>query len=128
MGLFTTNFINSLINNFFNFLRKIKFKSLYGFSLYELFRLYLTGLLKGSITTRAGSISFSFFMAASLSAIIFSNSAKRVDDFNKSAFNLFHLSCSAAIAFCLASNSANNSRFFLILASKASLLSFSNAS
>ena len=32
MGLFTTNFINSLINNFFNFLRKIKFKSLYGFS------------------------------------------------------------------------------------------------
>ena len=42
MGLFTTNFINSLINNFFNFLRKIKFKSLYGFSLYELFRLYLT--------------------------------------------------------------------------------------
>ena len=63
MGLFTTNFINSLINNFFNFLRKIKFKSLYGFSLYELFRLYLTGLLKGSITTRAGSISFSFFMA-----------------------------------------------------------------
>ena len=63
MGLYTTNFINSLINNFFNFLRKIKFKSLYGFSLYELFRLYLTGLLKGSITTRAGSISFSFFMA-----------------------------------------------------------------
>ena len=63
MGLFTTNFINSLINNFFNFLRKIKFKSLYGFSLYKLFRLYLTGLLKGSITTRAGSISFSFFMA-----------------------------------------------------------------
>jgi len=63
MGLFTTNFINSLINIFFNFLRQIKFKSLYGFSLYELFRLYLTGLLKGSITTRAGSISFSFFMA-----------------------------------------------------------------
>ena len=63
MGLYTTNFINSLINNFFNFLRKIKFKSLYGFSLYELFRLYLTGLLKGSITARAGSISFSFFMA-----------------------------------------------------------------
>ena len=63
MSLFTTNFINSLINIFFNFLRQIKFKSLYGFSLYELFRLYLTGLLKGSITTRAGSISFSFFMA-----------------------------------------------------------------
>ena len=63
MSLFTTNFINSLINIFFNFIRQIKFKSLYGFSLYELFRLYLTGLLKGSITTRAGSISFSFFMA-----------------------------------------------------------------
>jgi membrane protein len=63
MSLFTTNFINSLINIFFDFLRQIKFKGLYGFSLYELFRLYLTGLLKGSITTRAGSISFSFFMA-----------------------------------------------------------------
>ena len=43
--------------------KKIKLESLYGFSLYELFRLYFTGILKGAISTRAGSISFSFFMA-----------------------------------------------------------------
>ena len=58
-----TNFIFSIINNISNFLKKIKLESLYGFSLYELFRLYFTGILKGAISTRAGSISFSFFMA-----------------------------------------------------------------
>ena len=63
MGLFKTNFIVSIINNFSNFLKKIKLQSLYGFSLYELFSLYFTGILKGAISTRAGSISFSFFMA-----------------------------------------------------------------
>ncbi|MBT4958630.1 MAG: YihY/virulence factor BrkB family protein [Flavobacteriaceae bacterium] len=63
MGLLKTNFIFSIINNISNFLKKIKLESLYGFSLYELFRLYFTGILKGAISTRAGSISFSFFMA-----------------------------------------------------------------
>ncbi len=58
-----TNFIFSIINNISNFLKKIKLQSLYGFSLYELFSLYFTGILKGAISTRAGSISFSFFMA-----------------------------------------------------------------
>ena len=61
--MFKTNFIFSIINNISNFLKKIKLESLYGFSLYELFRLYFTGILKGAISTRAGSISFSFFMA-----------------------------------------------------------------
>ncbi|MBT4708884.1 MAG: YihY/virulence factor BrkB family protein [Flavobacteriaceae bacterium] len=63
MRLLKTNFIFSIINNISNFLKKIKLESLYGFSLYELFRLYFTGILKGAISTRAGSISFSFFMA-----------------------------------------------------------------
>ena len=63
MGLLKTNFIFSIINNISNFLKKIKLQSLYGFSLYELFSLYFTGILKGAISTRAGSISFSFFMA-----------------------------------------------------------------
>ncbi len=63
MGLLKTNFIFSIINNISNFLKKIKLQSLYGFSLYELFSLYFTGILKGAIYTRAGSISFSFFMA-----------------------------------------------------------------
>ena len=63
MGLLKTNFIFSIITNVSNFLKKIKLQSLYGFSLYELFSLYFTGILKGAISTRAGSISFSFFMA-----------------------------------------------------------------
>ena len=61
--MFKTNFIFSIINNISNFLKKIKLESLYGFSLYDLFSLYFTGILKGAISTRAGSISFSFFMA-----------------------------------------------------------------
>ena len=63
MSLLKTNFIISTINYITDFLKTIKWKILYGFSLYELLSLYSTGILRGSITTRAGSISFSFFMA-----------------------------------------------------------------
>ena len=63
MSLLKTNFIISTINYITDFLKTIKWEILYGFSLFELFSLYSTGILKGSITTRAGSISFSFFMA-----------------------------------------------------------------
>ena len=63
MSLLKTNFIISTINYITDFLKTIKWEILYGFSLFELLSLYSTGVLKGSITTRAGSISFSFFMA-----------------------------------------------------------------
>jgi len=63
MSLLKTNFIISTTNYITNFLKTIKWEILYGFSLYELLNLYFKGILKGSITTRAGSISFSFFMA-----------------------------------------------------------------
>ena len=63
MSLLKTNFIISTINYTTNFLKTIKWEILYGFSLYELLSLYFTGISNGSITTRAGSISFSFFMA-----------------------------------------------------------------
>ena len=63
MSLLKTNFIISAINYITDFLKTIKWEILYGFSLFELLSLYSTGILKGSITTRAGSISFSFFMA-----------------------------------------------------------------
>ena len=63
MSLLKTNFIISTINYTTNFLKTIKWEILYGFSLHELLSLYFTGISKGSITTRAGSISFSFFMA-----------------------------------------------------------------
>jgi len=54
---------NFIINSVIDFFKKIKLKSLYGFSLYELFNLYFIGIIKGAISTRASSISFSFFMA-----------------------------------------------------------------
>ncbi|MEO2143728.1 MAG: ribonuclease BN, partial [Flavobacteriaceae bacterium] len=60
MSLIKNNFI---INSVIDFFKKIKLKSLYGFSLYELFNLYFIGIIKGAIYTRASSISFSFFMA-----------------------------------------------------------------
>jgi membrane protein len=63
MSLLKTNFIISTINYITDFLKTIKWEILYGFSLFELLSLYSTGILRGSITTRAGSISFSFFMA-----------------------------------------------------------------
>ena len=63
MSLIKTNFIISTIKYITGFLKTIKWEILYGFSLFELLSLYSTGILKGSITTRAGSISFSFFMA-----------------------------------------------------------------
>ena len=62
MSLIKNNFI---INSVIDFFKKIKLKSLYGFSLYELFNLYFIGIIKGAISTRASSISFSFFMAFS---------------------------------------------------------------
>ena len=45
------------------FLNSIKLPGFNGFSLYDLFEMYFLGLIKGALTARAGSISFSFFMA-----------------------------------------------------------------
>lgn len=45
------------------FLRLLRIPGLKGFSMYELLELYLVGIIKGALTARAGSISFSFFMA-----------------------------------------------------------------
>ena len=60
MSLFKHNLIRIYVIDFF---KKIKLSGLYGFSLYELFNLYFIGIIKGAISTRASSISFSFFMA-----------------------------------------------------------------
>ena len=44
-------------------LRYIRIPGLKGFSMYELLKLYLVGIVNGALTSRAGSIAFSFFMA-----------------------------------------------------------------
>ena len=51
------------INNLIQFLKKIKPNFFYGFSFYDILRMYIIGIAKGALSSRAGSISFSFFMA-----------------------------------------------------------------
>ena len=43
--------------------KKIKIPGLEGLSLYDLLRMYSIGIVRGALTSRAGGISYSFFMA-----------------------------------------------------------------
>ncbi|WP_298781440.1 YihY/virulence factor BrkB family protein [uncultured Polaribacter sp.] len=43
--------------------KKIKIPGLEGMSLYDVVEMYILGIVKGALTTRAGGIAFSFFMA-----------------------------------------------------------------
>lgn len=43
--------------------KQIKIPGLEGMSLYDIVEMYITGIVKGALTTRAGGIAFSFFMA-----------------------------------------------------------------
>jgi membrane protein len=52
-----------LINILVKFLKKIKLPGLEGLSFYDLLELYITGIVKGALTTRASAIAFSFFTA-----------------------------------------------------------------
>jgi len=61
--LYITNLVYFLSKKISSFFKNVKLEILYGFSLYDLLKLYVTGLIKGAISIRAGSISFSFFMA-----------------------------------------------------------------
>ncbi len=52
-----------VINVLVRFLKKIKLPGLVGLSFYDLIELYVIGIVKGALTTRASAIAFSFFMA-----------------------------------------------------------------
>lgn len=43
--------------------KKIKIPGLHGMSLYDIIEMYVIGIVKGALTSRAGGIAFSFFMA-----------------------------------------------------------------
>ena len=43
--------------------KKVKIPGLEGMSLYDVLEMYILGIVKGALTTRAGGIAFSFFMA-----------------------------------------------------------------
>ncbi len=52
-----------IISAVVRFFKKIKLPGLKGLSFYDLLELYITGILKGALTTRASAIAFSFFTA-----------------------------------------------------------------
>jgi membrane protein len=43
--------------------KKIKIPGLKGMSLYDVLEMYIIGIVEGALTTRAGGIAYSFFMA-----------------------------------------------------------------
>ena len=61
--MYKTNFFSSINNTVSQYLKEIKLDILYGFSIYDLLKLYIIGIIQGTISNRASSISFSFFMA-----------------------------------------------------------------
>jgi len=52
-----------VINVIVRFFKQIKLPGLEGLSFYDLLELYIKGIVKGALTTRASAIAFSFFMA-----------------------------------------------------------------
>ncbi|GAA3622351.1 YihY/virulence factor BrkB family protein [Flavivirga jejuensis] len=52
-----------VINVLLRVFKQIKLPGLEGLSFYDLLELYITGIVRGALTTRASAIAFSFFMA-----------------------------------------------------------------
>lgn len=52
-----------VINWFVRLFKKIKVPGLEGMSLYDVLEMYIIGIVQGALTSRAGGIAFSFFMA-----------------------------------------------------------------
>ena len=52
-----------IVGTFVKILTKIKVPGLEGMSLYDVLEMYIIGIVQGALTSRAGGIAFSFFMA-----------------------------------------------------------------
>src|SRR5690625_4093213 len=52
-----------IIKHLARYAKKVTLPGLEGLTLYDLLEIYVYGIIKGTFTTRAGSIAFSFFMA-----------------------------------------------------------------
>lgn len=52
-----------IVNLIVRFLKKIKLPGFEGLSIYDLFEMYVIGIVQGALTTRASAIAFSFFTA-----------------------------------------------------------------
>lgn len=53
----------TMLEKIVNIGKKIKIPGLEGMSLYDLIHMYIIGIVRGALTSRAGGISYSFFMA-----------------------------------------------------------------
>tara|TARA_B100000780_G_scaffold94510_1_gene65775 strand:- start:9532 stop:10470 length:939 start_codon:yes stop_codon:yes gene_type:complete len=59
-----SKFLNfPIVKQIIVFLKAIKLSGFSGFSIFDLLEMYVIGIVKGALSYRAGSISFSFFMA-----------------------------------------------------------------
>lgn len=63
-----------VVKSIVEFLRAVKLPGFYGFSVYDLLEMYVIGIVKGALTSRAGSISYSFFYGSFSFFIIYSES------------------------------------------------------
>jgi membrane protein len=52
-----------VVREVFGILKKIKLKAFEGLSMYDLLKLYISGIVKGALSIRASAIAFSLFMA-----------------------------------------------------------------
>jgi membrane protein len=52
-----------IVNWLIKLLQKIKIPGMEGMNIYDLLEMYISGIVKGALTSRAGSIAFSFFIA-----------------------------------------------------------------
>lgn len=62
-----------ILNILVNLLKKVKLPGLEGLSVYDLLEMYILGIVNGALTSRAGAIAFSFFMAIFPSLLFFLN-------------------------------------------------------
>ena len=89
--------INSWVQKAMDFLKAIKPPGFNDFSLYDLLELYVIGIWKGTLGSRAGSISFSFFMALFpfilfiLNLIPFIDSIIPIQNFDETVLNYMEL-------------------------------------
>ncbi|WP_420573941.1 YihY/virulence factor BrkB family protein [Kordia sp.] len=52
-----------ILNVLVRLLKKVKLPGLEGLSIYDLLEMYIVGIINGAVTSRAGAVAFSFFMA-----------------------------------------------------------------
>jgi membrane protein len=82
-----------IVKNLIEFLEAIKIPGYIGFSFYDLSEMYLSGIVKGALSSRAGSIAFSFFMALFPFLLFILNLIAfiPIDNFDSVLFNFIEL-------------------------------------